>query len=347
MFTIFVCSRIRENDNAMEQIIVYNAIEVLENTTPVKAEWIPEKTVKDHGDGTLLVKTRKKKYIFTLELKKDLRNIHLPQLGVLKEKHDNLMVIAEVIYPNIREQLQKRQINYLDTTGNIFIQQNELMLLLNGRKADKPAKKATGRAFNKAGLKFIYYMLTEIDFLQKTYREMAEICETALGNINYIIKDLQKQGYLKKQKKKAYQLNNREVLIKTWIENYEKKLKATCLLGIFRFQQPERIKGLKTININYNKTQWGGEPAADILTNYLQPATLTLYTDEKRIDLIKNLRLIPDADGNVRIYTKFWKTTDLEKETVQPIVMYADLVNIGDPRTDELANMIYDEYLKE
>ena len=330
----------------MNQIIIYNAIEVLENTTPVKAEWIPDKMVKNQEDGTLLVKTGKKKYTFTLELKKDLRNIHLPQLGALKEKYDNLMVIAEVIYPNIREQLQKRRINYLDTSGNIFIQQGELMLLLNGRKADKPNKKTTGRAFNKAGLKFIYYLLTEIDFLQKTYREMAEICETALGNINYIIKDLQKQGYLKKQTKKAYQLKKREALIKAWVENYEIKLKEACLLGIFRFQQPERIKVWKTINIDYNKTQWGGEPAADKLTNYLQPATLTLYTDEKRIDLIKNFRLIPDTDGNVRIYTKFWKTTDLKKETVQPIVIYADLVNIGDPRTDELANMIYDEYLK-
>lgn len=330
----------------MKQIIVYNAIEILKNTAPVQVEWIRENKEMDNLDGTLLIRTGKKEYTFTLELKKDLRRIHIPQLGAIKEMHENLIVIAEVIYPNIREQLRKRQINYLDTTGNIFIQQDELMLFINGNKKENPVKRTAGRAFNKAGIKFIYYLLTEKDFLAKTYREMAEICGTALGNINYIINDLKEQDFLRKAPKNTYRINNRENLIKLWVENYELKLKPAILLGIFRFQQPEQIKEWKKININNNQTQWGGEPAADKLTNYLQPATLTLYTDEKRIDLVKNLRIIPDKDGNIKIYTRFWKTTDDAKETAPPLIIYADLVNIGDPRTDELANMIYDEYIK-
>lgn len=54
------------------------------------------------------------------------------------------------------------------------------------------------------------------------------------------------------------------------------------------------------------KTWWGSEPAGDILTNYLKPGELTPYTLESRNELIKHYRLIPDKEGKVKVYQKFW-----------------------------------------
>lgn len=174
---------------------------------------------------------------------------------------------------------------------------------------------------------------------------MVAECETALGNINYIIKDLQVQGYLVKKNNKDWLLNNRETLINQWAENFLNKLQPEYLMGTFRFQAPDGIKNWNKLKLDATKTYWGGEPAADILTNYLQPATLTIYTEENRIDLIKKYRLIPDTNGNIKLYTKFWKATE-KNETVHPLVIYEDLLGINDPRTIELANLIYNEYLE-
>jgi hypothetical protein len=345
MFIIFGCSRNRVHNYIMNKEGLYTAIEALENAAPVKAKWTAGKEPVNNGDGVLLLETANKKYTFTVELKKELRNINIPKLATIQKHHDNLLVVARVIYPNIGKQLQKMNINYIDTLGNIFLQQGELLLLINGEKAQAPVVKNTGRAFNKAGLRFIYHLLTQEDFLQKTYREMAAECETALGNINYIIKDLQEQGYLLKRNKKDWLLNNRETLINQWVENFPKKLQPEYLMGTFRFQDPDGIKYWNKLRLDATKTHWGGEPAADILTNYLQPATLTIYTEENRIELIKKYRLIPDINGNIKLYTKFWEATE-KKETVHPLVIYADLLGINDPRTVELANMIYNEYLK-
>ena len=329
----------------MNEKDLYTAIEALENAAPVKAKWTKGKEPANNGDGILLLETINKGYTFTVELKKELRAINIPKLAAIKEHHDNLLVVARVIYPNIGKQLQETNINYIDTLGNIFLQQGELLLLINGEKAQAPVIKNTGRAFNKAGLRFIYHLLNQEEFLQKTYREMAVECETALGNINYIIKDLQAQGFLIKKNKKDWLLNNRETLINQWAENYTKRLQPEYLMGTFRLQDPDGIKNWKKLKLDATKTHWGGEPAADILTNYLQPATLTIYTEENRIDLIKKYRLIPDTNGNIKLYPKFWKATE-KNETVQPVVIYADLLGINDPRTIELANMIYNEYLK-
>lgn len=330
----------------MNEKEIYTAIEALQKAAPVKANWLERNKPNDYGDGKLLIETNKKNYTFTVELKKELRTINIPKLAELKEHHDNLLVIARVIYPNIRKQLQELHINYMDNLGNIFIHQGELLLLINGDKPQTPIANNTGRAFNKAGLRFIFNLLTREDFLQKTYREMAVECETALGNINYIVKDLQEQGYLVKKNKKDWLLNNREAIITKWAENYIKKLQPDLLMGTFRFQDPEGMKNWKNMKFDTTKTHWGGEPAADIMTNYLQPATLTLYTEVNRIDLVKKYRLIPDTNGNIKLFTKFWKTTE-KTETVHPLIIYADLIGINDPRTIEVANMIYDEYLKE
>ena len=330
----------------MNEKDLYTAIDVLQKAAPIAVKWDMHNKPAGYGDGKLLVETSNKKYTFTVEVKRELRTINIPKLTEIKKHKDNLLVIAQVIYPNIGKQLQELHINYIDTLGNIFIQQEELLLLINGEKPPAPLANNTGRAFNKAGLRFIFNLLTLEDFLQKTYREMAVECETALGNINYIVKDLQEQGYLVKKNKKDWLLNNREALIAKWAENYIKKLQPDFLMGVFRFQDPEGMKNWKNLKFDTTKTHWGGEPAADILTNYLQPATLTLYTEENRIYLVKKYRLIPDTNGNIKLYTKFWKTIE-KTETIHPLIIYADLVGINDPRTIEVANMIYNEYLKE
>jgi hypothetical protein len=92
---------------------------------------------------------------------------------------------------------------------------------------------------------------------------------------------------------------------------------------------------------------WGGEPAADILTNYLNPERFTLYTKLKTADLIKKYRLIPDENGQVEIFDKFWKLDTKTWDTAPPLIVYADLMNTDDNRNFEVANMIYERYLKD
>ena len=102
----------------------------------------------------------------------------------------------------------------------------------------------------------------------------------------------------------------------------------------------------KDLELDTTKTVWGGEPAAELLTNYLKPAEFTIYTGESRMELIKNYRLIPDDKGNVEVYEKIWRNDGLEHKTAPPLVVYADLMENNDRRSIETAQKIYDEYLQ-
>ncbi|MDD4144960.1 MAG: type IV toxin-antitoxin system AbiEi family antitoxin [Prolixibacteraceae bacterium] len=83
-----------------------------------------------------------------------------------------------------------------------------------------------------------------------------------------------------------------------------------------------------------------------MLTDYLRPGELTLYTNNTRTELMRSYNLIPDPNGNVKIFKAFWDTADQQKQkTVHPLLVYVDLMNTGDNRCYETAQMIWEKYL--
>jgi len=97
---------------------------------------------------------------------------------------------------------------------------------------------------------------------------------------------------------------------------------------------------------------WGGEPAADILTNYLSPGEWTIYSNVDKKLLLKKGGLVPDPkDGNVIVYSIFWNPINNfsfnieDSKIVNPLLVYADLLATNDSRNFETAKKIYEQYL--
>lgn len=133
-----------------------------------------------------------------------------------------------------------------------------------------------------------------------------------------------------------------------WIGAYEANLKPGLLIGKFRFVKEDDFLHWQKLQLQNDKTWWGGEPAGDILTNYLKPLELTLYTKENRNELIKKYRMVPDTNGNIKIYKAFWyQQNEKNEKTVHPLLVYADLINTGDQRCLETAQKIYEQYLQD
>ncbi len=90
----------------------------------------------------------------------------------------------------------------------------------------------------------------------------------------------------------------------------------------------------------------GGEPAAERMTDFLRPAQLTLYTQETALTLQKKWTLIPDKDGPLALYRKFWMDANSDPQKLAPpVLVYADLMMTGDPRCVSAANLVYEKYL--
>jgi len=319
----------------MNKEIIHIAIENLGQHTDIKGLW------KEKGplDGALDLYINGTKHCFELIIKREIRAHQLKPIEGYFQKHDNLMLVASRIFPKIKEELREKGIPYLEANGNIFLKKEGVYLLIETAKAIKTEKNKGNRAFTKTGLKVLFYLLQNKDDINLTQRELAEKANVGLGNIPQIINGLKATGFLQALNNKTYVWKNIETLLDQWVTEYAILLKPKLL------KEKYTLKGnWQDIVLDNTKTFWGGEPAADILTNYLRPEKFLIYTRENRMELMKKYRLMPDKNGEIEVLDLFW-----EQEwgnTVPPLLIYADLILEGGKRNKETAEKIYNEYIK-
>ena len=327
-----------------EDKIIQLALENLQKNVGITGRWMHFGPIK--MDGQVEIVYENQIITYNAEIKQELRNHQLPQIFELANIYKPLIVIAQRIFPKIKEELREKQIAYLEVNGNIYLKQENLVLWIDGQKAVKVERDKGNRAFTKTGLKVLFHFLLDQHLVQLGQREIAQITNVGLGNVNYILTGLKELNFLIEVRKQDYKLNNKKELLEKWITAYEEKLKPALLIGTFRFLKVEDFLNWKNLQINGTNTKWGGEPAGDLYTNYLRPQILTLYTIEGRNEIIKNYRLIPDEKGNVKVYKKFWHLDDGDNRTAPPLLIYADLINTNERRCIETAQKVYDTFLQ-
>lgn len=328
----------------MEQdAIAEKAIEKLQEKTGIAAEWKPG---AGDIDGQIAFTYNHGKYQLPVEVKKEIRAQHLIPLTMLKAAHGQLMVIAEHIYPKLKEELRTEGIAYLETNGNLYFKQDDLYLWLEEGRKEKRDNMIVGRAFAKTGLKLLFHILIDPDLLKCTYRHIAERTGVPFGNINFILTDLKEQGFLLPLDKGTYTLTRKKELLHKWMQGYKDKLQPALKIGTFQFADARDYFNWEEIRLRPEEAWWGGQPAGAILTGYIKPEAFTLYTNQRRADLIKAYQLVPTRQGEIQVFQKFWHLDD-PGITAPPLLVYADLMNTGDRRCIETAEKIYHAQLQD
>ncbi|SMO37903.1 type IV toxin-antitoxin system AbiEi family antitoxin [Fodinibius sediminis] len=321
--------------------------EHLENLTPFKLEVDEQGTYIQDGhqvDAKVKLHLPDETLAFFAEIKKEVRAHQLPRIYELAKTNTPFLLIGGQIFPNIKEKLKERDINWIDGAGNMYIKNKDHFLFVDHNETFH-IKEEKDRAFTKTGLKAVFLFLQDETWIQKTYREIAEAAGVALGTIGYVINGLKKRKYLVKKDEKNYQLVRKEELIDEWIAAYETELKPKLHKGNFAFIDEKQAADWKNMTLD-DQTVWGGEAAAELVTGMLRPQLLTLYTTQTKGNIMKKFRLKPDPNGLVHVYEPFWNIED-NQETAPPLAIYADLILTGDERNFKIAEKIYAEFLQD
>jgi hypothetical protein len=323
------------------------ALDQLQANTGLKGTY---QHIDDAIDGHINFEFENGNQFFYAEVKKELRQHQIPKILNQAKTHQPFIVIAENIFPALKERLRNEKIGYLDLAGNIYINTPNQYIWIEGNKAIQVKDKERNRAFTKTGLKIILYLLENKEALNFTYRKLAEEIGVALGNINYVIEGLKEAGFILALNNKNMMFQNKKALLDRWITGYGETLKPANFIGAYKFWKTENIRDWNLLPVHAGKTNWGGEPAAEFLTQYLNPAQLTVYTTEKQT-LMKEWTLLPQnttENAHVLMYNKFWKRDEIGNQNLAPIpLIYADLILTDDPRCLEAAAMIYEKFLKD
>lgn len=330
----------------MKQIpmILEEAIAKWEISTNIQAHVTEAK--KGEVDAIMEFTHNGERHKVFIEIKKEIRNHQLPEIEVMAKEYGPLMVVAENIFPKIKEELREKGIGYLETSGNIYYKNKGLFIWLDGKKPIKSEEEKLGRAFTKTGLKVVFHFLLKPELVNETYRTIADVTGISFGNINFIMTDLKQQGYLMKVDNNTFKLVKKKELFLKWIDGYEQKLKPSLLVGTFRFLNNSDALKWKSIQLDNRKSWWGGEPGGELITGNLQPEVFTLYTVETKTEIIKQYRVLPDPAGNIKVYNKFWNIDKGNENVAPPLLIYIDLMITGDRRNQETAQKIYNEFLQ-
>lgn len=277
------------------------------------------------------------------------KGIVLQQLkDASREENLPVLLITKYIPSVITKSFVEEGINYMDAAGNCNIQHNNIVLIVDGKKTERLPKTNQPRAFQEAGIKLIYCLLVNPDNINKSFRELSELSQISLGSVSTIVQELVDSKFLLKTQNKKI-LKNKIDLLKRWVIAYNDVLRPKLFMKRMNFMNKSEYSNWSSLDLSSvsEKSLWGGECAASIMTKNLTPSNFTIYTNTTWQSLGKSLKLIPDENGKIEILRLFYDAE--EGNTVSPLLTYADLMGSGDSRNIETAEIILNnelQYLK-
>jgi hypothetical protein len=253
------------------------------------------------------------------------------------------LLVVRYVTPKMAKTLRDFNIQFIDTTGNAYI--NDPLILILGNKPQPnlmmmPEEGILGRA----GIQIIFTFLCKQELCNAPYRDIATQTQVALGTVAGVMKDLAAQGFLIEANFKRRLIRKKE-LFEKWMTAYAEKLRPKSLIGRFTSTKPDFWRDAELERFD---AQWGGEVAAYRFTRYLKPEIVTIYTRRPIHNLTLDLKLRQDKNGNIELRERFWKceNPELDKTVVPPLLVYADLMATGDTRNIEAARHLYNDYLQ-
>ncbi len=321
-----------------EKEIVVKATRELEKATGLKTTL--HFYDKPGGPDTIIgIENEDYKIEFDAELKVFLNRTRLGLVvNQLKGFKGRPLLVTEYVNPKLMETIEEYGINFIDATGNAYIKVPPLYIKIKGNK--KATKKNPKGTFNTAELQVIYTLLCNPGIENRTIRVVEEYTGVATGTVYNTFQKLVDLGFMRAANYQRYKVLRKEELLDRWVTLYPEKLKPKYLIGRYIIEENQ----INNIQLENYKALLGGEEAAAMLTNYLQPFIYTIYIGEKDGEFILRNRLRKDPKGNLILMKKFWNIEDrLFRNIVNPILIYADLLATGDPRNIETAKIIYEK----
>jgi hypothetical protein len=258
------------------------------------------------------------------------------------------ILVAPYLSPRMAELSFQMKLQFIDTAGNAYLNRSGNFVFINGRKmrsehyVDK--KRSVG---NAAAMHLIFALLCEHALIRAPYRDMVKRAKISLGAISPVIGQLEERGFISKAEvKNKRRFLEAGKLLDEWSANYALHFRPKLHVRKFSAQDPA---WWQKAELEGTGALWGGEVAAERMTNYLSPEKVTLYlqtnTDWAKLAMKYHFRA--DPAGSIEMLPAFWEVSRQEtaEAMVPPILVYADLLGSLDARNIETADQVRRKYI--
>jgi len=290
--------------------------------------------------------------LYLAEVRTGIRQANLGAvLHQLEQLGPEALLVADYVATELAGAFKDHRVAFIDAAGNAFLDQPNLLVWVTGRRPARPiAAKVEGRAFQPTGLQVLFVLLCDPAAANKPVRKLAEMAGVAHGTVGWVMTDLKAQGFVTdlKGRRNTRKIHHRDRLLDQWTDAYVRMLRPRTLIG--RYYVPT-IDDWQDWNLAENGAQWGGEPAAALLTQYLRPQELTIYAEQlpAKLALAKRFAKEPEPGRTavVEVRRRFWnpEAAPHTEPTAPPVLVYADLLATRDARCLETAAMVRKQHV--
>ena len=339
-----------KNMNIKDEQILLPALSKLMELTGMEIKVLdrPDKTRR--ADAIIELQRGMQSFLLEVEVKTEIRTAALTSLLERQKVVDgNMLMVSRYIPAPMKDEMKANGINYLESSGNCYIETKGIYIYVSDQKSQPLAVEET-KLWAPSGMKFIFAVLMDEELLNAPYRKIAYTAGVALGNVGNFIYEMKREGLIitgSRNKQELLMLDNRMMLIDKWADMYRVVLRPKQLVGRFRFNKKEDRDNWHGHAASDLGIYWGGETAGAILTKYLSPEIYTIYSNRDRFDLMKNMKIVPDHNGEIELLRPFWnEELFTDGDTVPPLLAYAELISSFDSRNRETAGRIKEKYVK-
>lgn len=235
-------------------------------------------------------------------------------------------------------------LQFIDTAGNAYLNnQQGLFVLVTGHREALGTHWRPTKFGTPASLRVMHTFLADPSFLNAPMRAIAGASKVALGTAVQAVHALEDGKVIARGFKGKRDFVDRRKAIADWAVSFANILRPRLQKRRYKPSDPNLLINRPDLPTG---AKWSGEVGAEILTkHYFLPGSFTVYADPGDRDTVKELvtrfRLAADDNGMFEIIEPFWnlQETSLD-DVVHPVLIYADLIATGDPRSIEISNVI-------
>jgi hypothetical protein len=286
--------------------------------------------------GQLLVARGARRRQYAVEICERLTSAAIVPRLSRQEPH---FFLAEHVSPDMAARCRELSVPFADAAGNIYLDWGSVVIDVEGRRPSRRpgGTKVRGRPFRPAGLQILLCLLADPLLVNRPLRDLASLADVSLGSAQETMQELTTLGHID-DLAGGRRLVSGGRLLDRWTEAYGLNLAAKLELGSYRVADVLPNLTLDAFGDAESETRWGGESAVALREQHLRPGTLTLYSARIPTRLLARWRVQQaDDEANVLVRRMFWQPDLSPTPFVPSPLIYADLINSGEPRQLEAA----------
>lgn len=317
------------------------------------------------ADGQLTLRGPNDTTDYVCEIKLELNNDVVEQviqyvktLQSRLQEHQRPLLVTQHLSNLMIDQLLDQNIEFIDIDGRLYLNSPAAYVLV------RPANAKQSVELTTTSLQVIYALLSNpehVSCINPDYftqpSNVTSVAGVSPETLKTTLETLQTLDYIRVQNGR-YKINNYLKLLERWELGYLENLRTKLFIGTFRPVDTNnftaKIADIKFLAREYH--YWiGGELGAAMKTQYLRPIGTTLHFQEDNYRMVAvALKLKPDPKGNITILRTFGERNPeqfidnqfAKKHLAHPLLIHAELVSSYDSRLKEMAQILYNDYIK-